>query len=89
MEINILTNMHLLELSSTIHVVRKQIKYILVNERPRDISLARLRDLICRVYKSVNGRTRNNIIRLFRIKVRFSNALFVSEKKRKTNNTLS
>ena len=35
MEIN--TNMHLLELSTMIHV-RKQIKYILVNERPRDIS---------------------------------------------------
>ena len=46
------TKMHLLELSTMIHVVRKQIKCILVNERPRDISLARLRDLICRVYQS-------------------------------------
>ena len=36
MEIN--TKMHWLELSTMIHVVRKQIKYILVNERPRDIS---------------------------------------------------
>ena len=43
------TKMHLLELSTMIHVVRKQIKYILVNERPRDISLARLLDLISRV----------------------------------------
>ena len=34
--------MHLLELSTMIHVVRKQIKCLLVNERPRDISLARL-----------------------------------------------
>ena len=62
MEIN--TKMNLLELSTMIHVVRKQIKYILVNERLRDISLARLRDVICRVYQSVNGRTRNNRIRL-------------------------
>ena len=30
-----------LALSTMIHVVRKQIKYILVNERPRDISRAR------------------------------------------------
>ena len=37
----------------------RQIKRLLVNERPRDLSLARLRDLICRVYKRVNGRTRN------------------------------
>ena len=38
-----------------IHVVRNQIKCILVNERPCDISLAQLRDLICRtVYQSVN-----------------------------------
>ena len=43
MEIN--TKMHWLELSTMIHVVRKQIKYILVNERPRDISRARLHDL--------------------------------------------
>ena len=43
MEIN--TKMHLLELFTMIHCVRKQIKYILVNERPRDISLARLNDL--------------------------------------------
>ena len=55
------TKMHLLELSTMIHVVRKQIKWKLVNERPRDISLARLRYLICRVYQSVNGRTRNTI----------------------------
>ena len=27
---------------------------ILDNERPRDISLAQLRDLICRVYQSLN-----------------------------------
>ena len=40
------TKMHLLELSTMIHVVRKQIKYILVNERPRDMSRARLRDLM-------------------------------------------
>ena len=59
MEISL--KMHLLELSTLIHVVRKQIKCILVNERPRDISLVRLRDLICRVYKSVNGRTRKAI----------------------------
>ena len=52
------TKMHLLELSTMIHVVRKQIKYILVNERPHDISLVRLPDLICRVYQSVNGRTK-------------------------------
>ena len=48
------TKTHLLELSSMIHVVRKQIKCILVNKRPLDISLARLRDLICRVYQNVN-----------------------------------
>ena len=48
------TKTHLLELSTMIHVVRKQIKCILVNKRPRDISLARLLDLICRVYQSVN-----------------------------------
>ena len=53
------TKMHLPELSTVIHVVRKQIKCLLVNERPRDISLARLRDLICRVFK--NERTRNTI----------------------------
>ena len=35
-----------LNLSTMIHVVRKRIKYILVNERPRDISRARLRDLM-------------------------------------------
>ena len=34
------TKMHLPELSTVIHVVRKQIKCILVNERPRNISLA-------------------------------------------------
>ena len=62
MEIN--TKMHLLELSTMIHVVRNRIKYILVNARPRDISLAPIRDLICRVYQSVNGRTINNRIRL-------------------------
>ena len=44
----------LLGLSTIIHVVRKQIKFILLNERPCDISLARLRDLICRVYQCVN-----------------------------------
>ena len=43
MKIN--TKMHWLELSTMIHIVRKQIKYILVNERPHDISRARLRDL--------------------------------------------
>ena len=48
------TKTHLLELSTMIHVVRNQIKSLLVNERPRDISLARSRDLICRVYQSVN-----------------------------------
>ena len=48
------TKTHLLELSTMIHIVRNQIKCILVNEQPRDISLARLRDLIRRVYQSVN-----------------------------------
>ena len=49
------TKTHLFELSTTIHVVRNQIKCILVNEQPRYISLARLRDLIdCRVYQSLN-----------------------------------
>ena len=43
---------HLLELSTMIHVVRNQIKCILVNERPHDTSLAQLCDLICRVYQS-------------------------------------
>ena len=47
------TKTHLLELSTMIHVVRNQMKCILVNERPRDIYLARLRDLICRVSQSV------------------------------------
>ena len=47
------TKVHLLELFTMIHVVRKQIKCLLVKERPRDISLARLRDLICCVYQSV------------------------------------
>ena len=37
------------------HVVKNQIICILLNERPRDISLVpQLRDLICRVYPSVN-----------------------------------
>ena len=45
------TKTYLLELSTMAHVVRNQ----LVNERPRDISLARLCDLICRVYQSVNN----------------------------------
>ena len=44
------TKTYLLELSTMIHVVRNQIKCILVNERLRDISLARLHDLICHVY---------------------------------------
>ena len=48
------TKTHLLELSTMIHVVRNQIRCILVKERPCDISLARLRDLIRRVYQSVN-----------------------------------
>ena len=48
------TKTHLLELSTMIHVVRNQIRCMLVNERPRDISLARLRDLTCCVYQSVN-----------------------------------
>ena len=34
------TKMHWLELSTMIYVVRKQIKCVLVNKRPRDISLA-------------------------------------------------
>ena len=56
------TKTHLLELSTMIHVVRNQIRCILVNQRPRDISLARLRDLTCRVHQSVNRdeRTRMN-----------------------------
>ena len=45
------TKTHLLELSM-IHVVIKQIKCILVNERLCDISLSRIRGLICRVYQS-------------------------------------
>ena len=49
------TKTHSLELFTMIHVVRNQIKCILVNKRPRDISLARLGDLICHVYQSVNG----------------------------------
>ena len=52
MEIN--TKMHLPEVSTVIHVVRNQIKCVFVKERARDVSLARLRDLICRVYQSVN-----------------------------------
>ena len=48
------TKTHLLELSTMIHVVGNQIRCILVNERPRYISLARLRDLTCCVYQSVN-----------------------------------
>ena len=56
------TKMHLLELSTMIHVVRKQIKWKLVNERPRDISLLDyVNYLICGVYQSMNGRTRNTI----------------------------
>ena len=49
------TKMHLLELSTMIHVVRKQIKCILVNERPRD--------LICApcLPEREWGRTRNTI----------------------------
>ena len=65
-------NQHRDELSTMIHVaVRKQIKWKLVNERPGDISLARLRYLICRVYQSVNERTRNNRIR-FCLKLRLA-----------------
>ena len=66
------TKTHLLELSTMFHVVRNQIKCILVNERPRDIS--RLRDLICHVYQSVNDvsvcyyifQRRKNPARLFK-----------------------
>ena len=48
------TKTYLLELSTMIHVVREQIKCMLVKERPRVISLARLLDLIiCRVYQNV------------------------------------
>ena len=67
---------YLLELSTMIHVVRKQIKYILVNEGPRNISLARLRGLclLCLVYQSVNDvslcfrlfRDENKLTRLFK-----------------------
>ena len=45
--------MHLLELSTMIHAVGNKIKCILVNDRPRDISLVRLLDLIYRVYQSM------------------------------------
>ena len=48
------TKMHLLELFTMNDVVRNQIRCIFVNERLRDISLAQSRDLICRVYQSVN-----------------------------------
>ena len=48
------TKTHLLEFSTVNHVVRNHIRCILVNERPRDISLDRLRDQICRVYQTVN-----------------------------------
>ena len=37
-----------------IHVLQNQMKRILLNERPRDISVVQLRDLICRVYQTVN-----------------------------------
>ena len=37
-----------------IHEVQIQMKCILLNKRPHDISLARLRDQICRVYQSVS-----------------------------------
>ena len=47
------TKTYLLELSTMVHVVINHIKCVLVNERPRDISLARLRHLICRVYLSM------------------------------------
>ena len=63
------TKMHLLELFTMIDVVRKQIKCKLVNERPRDISLARLRYLIRHVYQSVNGRTRITQYSLIRVLV--------------------
>ena len=37
-----------------IHVVWNQMKCILLNERPRDISLVQFRDQICHVYQMVN-----------------------------------
>ena len=37
-----------------IHVVQNQMKCIVLNERPRNISLDQLRDLICLVYQTVN-----------------------------------
>ena len=44
------TKLHLPEVSTVIHVVTKQIRCVLVNKRLRDISLARLRDLICHAF---------------------------------------
>ena len=55
-----------------IHVVRNQIRRMLVNERPRDISLARLRDLTCRVYQSVKQRRKNSL--------GFSNNIWLEDK---------
>ena len=37
-----------------IHEVQNNMKRILLNKRPHDISLAPLRDEICRVYQAVN-----------------------------------
>ena len=37
-----------------IHKVQNQMKCILLNEQPRDISLVRLHDQICCVYQTMN-----------------------------------
>ena len=58
MEIN--TKMHWLDLSTMIHLVRNQIKYILVNERPRDSSRARLRDLMEELEITEKNKNKNN-----------------------------
>ena len=46
--------MHILYIQYTLCEVLNEVPTVLVNERPRAISLDRLRDLICRVYQSVN-----------------------------------
>ena len=85
-------NTDLLELSTMIHVVRNQIKCILIKARPRDISLARLRDLICRVYHAhlriincarvpiITQVTFDRIRLYFRMKVRFSDSFLASHR---------
>ena len=61
-----------------IHVVENQMKFILLNERPRDISLGQLRDKLCCVYQIVNECHSVIILRDEKDPLRFSNYIWLN-----------